>query len=267
MEQKSRVTVDFSTFQVEVEDMSRSSRATLAGSATSLSFIVFNEQGTSVFAVDQNAEEDNFGKVQMDFETGNYTMVAVAHNGDANAKITSTSSAILPGETFTDTFTKVQALSVQPNQDCRFTMNLNRITSAFILKITDVGDQVPNNVAEIEVEVNTDGSSLSEIEPSTLRINPGRGFALENLKLTYSIPVTDLSKETPFYFIGTTSPTTVTVKATAKTANGTEIISHTIGQIPLIRNQKTKASGKFFTPKVSGTFTIETWDADHNIEY
>ena len=199
-EQKSRVTVDFSTFQVDVEDMSRSSRAALTEAATRLSFTVFDENGTSAFAVHQNAGEDKFGSVQMDLQPGTYTMVAVAHNGSDNATIASPSSATLQGKTFTDTFTKVQELTVAANQDFRFAMTLNRVTSAFILKITDT-DKVPNGVTKIEVEVNTGGTSLSELDPQELIFSPSNGFALKNLKFTYTILVTELTKTIPFYFI------------------------------------------------------------------
>ena len=259
MDQKSRVTVDFSTFQLDVEDMSRSSRAALSTAATRLSFAVFNAKGNLVNAIHQESKEANFGRVQMELSSGTYTMVAVAHSGSADAIITSATSVELPGTIFTDTFTKVQKLIVESNKDCSCSMTLDRITSAFILRVTD---NPPTTVKEIEVVLNFGG-----IAPTSLKINPTTGCAENNWKQNSTIPVESISTGVPIYFIGMNSSAMVMVKAIAKGENGAEIISHLINEIPLARNQKTIASGKFFTPKVSGTFTIENWGADKNLTY
>lgn len=262
MEQKSRVTVDLSTFQVEVEDLSRGSRTTptLLDVSSRLSFAVLNSEGGQVVTIHQDSEDDDFGSVEMELYPGSYKMVAVAHNGDDDASISSVTSAVLPGTTITDSFTGVQDLTVESNQDCTFNMSLKRITSAFILKLNDIP---PVDVKEIEVVVNVGGS-----EPTSLDVNPSTGLASKNWKQTCIIPIADISNETPIYFVGMLKQASVTVKATAYDANGIEIISHTINGVPLAPNQKTIATGTFFQSSGSGTFTIETtWGDDKNIEY
>lgn len=260
IEQKSRVSIDFSTFQVEVEDMGRGSRAALADATSRLSFAVLKSDGTKVVDIHQNSEDNEFGSVEVELYPDTYQMVAVAHNGDANASITSTTSVTLPGTTFTDTFTNVQDLTVVSNQDSDLSMTLPRITSAFILKLNDTP---PADVKEIVVVVNVGGS-----EPTSLDVNPSTGLASKNWKQTCIIPIADISNETPIYFVGMLKQASVTVKATAYDANGIEIISHTINGVPLAPNQKTIATGTFFQSSGSGTFTIETtWGDDNNIEY
>lgn len=276
MEQKSRVSVDFSTFQVEVEDMSRSSRTALSTAATRLSFAVFNSNGTLVEGTTIHQEKTSggtgFGTVELELFPDTYQMVAVAHNGDENADITSVSTLTLPGETFTDTFTKVQELKVEPNKDCSFTMSLNRITTAFILKLKDA--VLPSNLKEIKVVLNTSGFLLSQVNPKTLDIDLVSGLALKSLKFTHTIPVATIPVEIPrsiepLYFIAYNSPATVGVKATAYDTEGNEIISHTFDEVPLTPNKKTVASGTFFQSSASGFFTITSdWDSDdQEIEY
>ena len=266
MEQKSRVTVDFNTFQVEVEDMGRSSRTapTLSDVAKRLSFVMFKSDGVTLVEETTIHQENTsngtgFGSVELELYPGTYQMVAVAHNGLGNASIASTSSATLPGETITDTFTKVQELTVEPNKECSFTMPLNRITSAFILRLNDTP---PANVKEIEVIVNTGG-----VDPASLDINPGTGRASNNWIQRCTIPVADLGNDVPIYFIGMIKETSVTITATAYDASENVIISHTLNNVSLVANKKTVATGTFFQSSVSGAFTVTTWDADQNINY
>jgi hypothetical protein len=259
IEQKSRVTVDFSTFQVEVEDMGRGSRAALSTAATRLSFAVFKSDGTQVYSAHQSSGDANFGSVKLELYPGDYKMVAVAHNGTADADIKLTYSATLPGHVFTDTFAKVQSLSVK-SVDCNFTMELGRITSAFILKCTDTP---PANAKRIKVVVNADGT-----EPTSLEINPTTGWVTGDWNQVRTISISDISKGVPIYFIGESQEVVVDVVATATDANGDVIFSRTLKDIPLKTNQKTIATGTFFQSSGSGTFTVNSeWLNDNNIEY
>ena len=265
MDQKSRVTVDFSAFQVEVEDMSRNSRAALSTAATRLSFAVFKSDGTLVEnAIHQTSTDDGFGSLAVELYPGTYQMVAIAHNGSDNAVITSTTSGTLPGSTITDTFTKVQSLTVESNKDCSFSMNLERITSAFILKLNDTP---PANVKEIKVVINTNGFLLSQVTPSTLDIDLSSGWAAKSWKFIHTIPAADVSKNIPFYFIGTISPASVNIKATAYDTEDKEIISHTLDNVSLVPNYKTVATGTFFQSSGNGIFTVNSTWFENNIEY
>ena len=261
MRQKSRVRINVSPFQLEIEDMGVTSRTAIADAATRLSFAVFDAQGTLVgTAISQQSSDTSFGTIDMELYPGSYQMVAVAHNGDADAVINSTTSVTLPGTTFTDTFAEVQSLTVEANKDCNFTMTLPRATSAFILKLKDTP---PANAKEIKVVVNS-----TTYEPTTLKINPSTRLAENTWKQTCIIPIADIAKEIPIYYIGMYSVTAVTVKATAYDTDGNEIISHTISNVPLNPNQKTIASGYFFQSPGSGTFTLEAgWGTDKEMDY
>ena len=267
MEQKSRVSVDFSTFQVEVEDMSRSSRTALSTAATRLSFAVFNSNGTLVEGTTIHQEKtsggEGFGSVEVELYPGDYKMVVVAHSGSDNADIESATSVILPGSTYTDTFTKVADFTVVSNQHSNLSKTLDRITSAFILKLNDTP---PANASRIEVILNNGGSV-----PNPLSINPKAGLATENWSQTRSFTIEEITDETPdhIYYISKSLPFALTVKATAYDSGNEEIIRHIISDVPLTPNKKTVASGTFFQSSASGFFTITSdWDSDdQEIEY
>ena len=260
VEQKSRVLVDVRPFHLAAEDFGAATR-TADAPATRLSFAVFDKEGNLVESVmSLESSDGSFGPVEMELYPGSYKMVAVAHSGDADADVQSTTSVILPGSTFTDTFAKVQDLTVNSDEDCSLGMTLPRVTSAFVLRLTDTP---PANVKEIQVIVNTSG-----LEPGSLDLNPTSGLVSNLWKQICTIPVADLSKDVPIYYIGMYPVTAVNVEATAIANDDTEIISHTINNVPLAPNQRTIATGTFFKSQGSGTFTIETtWGADKEVYY
>lgn len=251
VDHKSRVQVNVSPFYFAVEDMAPATRGALSDAATRLSFAVFDSEGEQVESVIcQESSAAGFGSIDIELFPGNYMLVAVAHNGAADAVISSASSVTLPGTTFTDTFAEVEDITVESGKDCDVTMNLPRVTSAFILRLTDTP---PADAKEIKVVVNTGGT-----EPNSLGVDPTTGLALNNWRQTRTIPVADLSKDIPIYFIKLFEQTVVNIKATAYDTEGEEIISHTIPNVPLNPNQKTIATGCFFKSQASNTFTVES---------
>lgn len=261
MVQKSRVQVNVSPFYFEIEDMAPATRSELSGAATRLSFAVFDSEGVLVGpALCQESSDEMFGTVELELFPGSYTLVAVAHNGPSAAVVNSTTSVTLPGTTFTDTFAEVASLTVESGKDCDVTMDLPRATSAFILRLTDTP---PSDAKEIKVVVNFGG-----LPATSLDLNPDTRLVGNNWTQTRTIPIADISKDVPVYFIGMYPVSAVTVKATAYDTTGEEIISHTIPNVPLNPNQKTIASGCFFKSQGSSTFTVEsTWSADKEIPY
>jgi len=259
VESKSRVVVDVRTFSLGFEEFETK---TGNNSATRLSFAVFDTKGTLVgTAIHQESSDESFGTFELELYPGNYTLVAVAHNGDADAVITSPTSVTLPGTTFTDTFTKVQNLTVESGEDYNLSMTLPRVTSAFVLRLADTP---PTNAKEIIVEVNNTGN-----EPTSLGINPSTGLALGHWKQICTIPIADFSSDVPIYFVKMfEEDIVVSVKATAYATDGTEIISHTINNVSLVPNRKTIATGNFFKSQGSGSFTFgSTWNPDNEMNY
>ena len=265
IEEKSHVTVNVSPFSLSMEEMG-ATRAALKDAATSLSFAVFNTEGNLVnkLVVHQKSQDERFGMVQFDLSPGTYTMVAVAHNVSDYVAITSTSSVTLPGTYFSDTFSKIQKLTVVSGQDYILDMDLPRITSAFILKISDVAD-APEDLSMIQVKLNTSGSTP---KPSSLVFDPSSGCATESWVQERMFPATNLSSGIPIYFIGKESSCEVDITATAYNDKNEVIMSHTLQKVPLKANQKTIATGKFFETKVVGAFTLNTtWETDKDFSY
>ena len=258
---KSHVQVTVSPFYFEMEDMAPATRGEISDAATRLSFAVYDAEGALVeTVVCQESSDESFGTVDLELYPGNYKLVAVAHNGGADATINSASSVTLPGLTFTDTFADVEEITVESGKNSNVSMNLPRATSAFILRLTDTP---PANAKEIKVVVNSTG-----FEPTSLKLNPETRLAENLWKQTCTIPIADISKDVPVYFIGMYEVTAVTVKATAYDTDGKEIISHTISGVPLNPNQKTIATGCFFKSQGSSTFTVEsTWSEDKEVSY
>ena len=264
-EQKSRLTVDFNTFQVEVEGVSRNSseESILSEAAERLSFAIFDAEGNLVGdAIHQEYSDDDFGSVQMELYSGEYTLVALAHSGNDDATITSATSATLPGTTLSDTFAKVQTLTVTSGEDCSLDMTLTRITSAFILKLTD--ETLPDNLKEIKVVINASVGN----NPTSLDVNPSTGLALANWRQEGVIPKANLSDDNLIYFIGMIKDASVTVKATAYDTDNKKIVTRTLNNVSLKPNHKTVATGKFFVPPTSGNLGVDnTWGDDNHIEY
>ena len=256
--QKSRVLVNIHPFSITEEFATRSE---ISVAATRLSFAVYDAKGILVGTITHQASSsESFGTIAMELYPGTYTMVAVAHNGEADATISSTTSVTLPGTRFTDTFSGVQSLTVEMGKDCTLGMTLPRVTSAFILRLLDTP---PADAKEIKVVVNSGG-----LEPTALEINPTTGLAANNWKQTCTIPVSKISTDVPIYFIGMYNSSTVTIKATAYDTEDKEIISHTISGVTMIPNRKTIATGTFFKSSGTGSFTLnDSWGDDNEINY
>lgn len=260
-EPKSHVQVTVSPFSLTMEDMGTATRNDLSNSATRISFAVYDSEGSLVDEViHQVSSASDFGKVEMELSPGTYSMVAVAHSGTENAVINSASSVTLPGNTFTDTFSDVAELEVELGEDYDITMNLPRSTSAFMFRITDAP---PADAKEIKVMVNFTG-----LEPTSLNINPDTRLAQNTWKQTRVIPIADISEDVLVYFIGMNNPTTVTVKAAAYDTEDNEIISHTIPNVTMTTGQRSVATGNFFPPEVSTSFTVDSdWGEDNIINF
>lgn len=248
IEAKSHIRVNVSPFYFQVEDMG-TTRTDLSEVSTRLSFAVFDEKGNLVESVvHHEVTDETFGVVEMDLHPGVYQLVAVAHNGDDNASISSTTSIVLPGTRLTDTFSSIQELTVESNKEYEFTMNLPRVTSAFAFRLADTP---PANFKEIQVVLNTGGSI-----PASLEFNPTTGLASNNWKFTCTIPAEKFKEETPIYFIKLFEQTVVNIEATAYDEEGEVIISHTISNVSLVPGKKTTATGYFFKSSGSGSFTV-----------
>ena len=256
--QKSRVSIDVSGFDIEVEPVG--GRATTLTGVTHLSVAVYDAEGTLVKSANQVSSLETFGTVEMELYPGEYQLVAVAHNGAEDATINSTTLVTLPGTRFTDTFSKVQGFTVESGKDCSVSTSLSRIASAFILRIAD---NPPADAKEIQVVVNTAG-----MDPASLTVDPSTGCATNNWKQTCTIPVSQITTDVPVYFIGMFPVCSVTVKATAYNTADEEIISHTITGVPLQPNHRTIASGNFFQSSGSAVFTIDlVWGADKHVDF
>ena len=263
--EKSHVVVDVRTFSMSSEGFGTSwSSGTKAddSAAGRLSFAVFDSEGSLVDQVIHQVSSDGgFSSVEMDLYPGDYQMVAVAHGGEADAVISSVSSVVLPGRLLTDTFAKVQSLTVESGEDCSLGMTLPRVTSAFVLRLTDTPAA---DADEITIVVNTAGA-----EPSSLKFSPSSGLAENNWKFSCSFAVGDFAAgDVPVYFMSMYPVSVVNIEATAYDIEGSEIISHSFNNVSLTPNKKTIATGAFFKSHGSGVFTLDTvWYSDNLLTY
>lgn len=262
-ETKSHVQITVSPFTLTMEDMGTTTRSSnLSDLATRLSFAVFDSKGELVdVVIYQEISQDDFGTINLELYPGSYKLVAVAHNGDEDATISSISSVTLPGNNFTDTFSDVVELTVEANQDCSKEMLLPRATAAFVLKLLDAP---PANVAKIKVVVNANATDVGPLE-----IEPKGRVATKNLKQTREIPIANLNEEgITVYYICMTNEQQLAVKATAYDADNKEIISHTLSGVLLKTNKQTTATGYFFKSTGAASITVNgTWGEGINISF
>ena len=261
-EMASHVRVNICPFSLSMEDMG-ATRAALSDVATRLSFAVFNSDDDLVGSViHQEVTDDNFGTVEVALFPGSYKLVAVAHNGEGDATINSVTSVTLPDTILTDTSADVEELTIESGEDCEFNMQLPRVTSSFVLRLTDTP---PTDVENIEIIVNTGGMYFSTLGESPLKINPSNGLAENNWKIIRTIPIADFNEgDVPIHFLSMYPVSVVNVKITADDTNNT---NYTLSNVSFTPNKRTVATGSFFTSLNKVGFTVSDWDTDNEISY
>lgn len=141
--QEKLVTITFNSFSVNQSNFdddtdTGNSRATtsIKDICGRISIALFNSEGTEKVKAANQAKSDNeFGKISISVPKGTYTVVAIAHNGDGNATITSPSEISFKDNKVTDTFYYYGQMDINDNADVA--IDMKRAVAMFRLVVKD----------------------------------------------------------------------------------------------------------------------------------
>ena len=111
-----------------------------------LNVAIFDADGTKVKTVAQKEGDTGYGTVALTLAAGTYQLVAIAHNGEGSATITSTEKVTFPNNKVTDTFYYYGDLIVTSEVQS-YDLTLTRAVAMFRLVLTD--EEIPSNVAKL----------------------------------------------------------------------------------------------------------------------
>ena len=233
----------------------------LTDQCSRLSVAVFDEDDAKVGSTkNQKADDSGFGAVSLSLQEGVYTIVAIAHNGEGNATITSPTKVTFPSNKMTDTFCYCGELEVTGDMISQ-EFQMQRVVAMMRLTLTD--EQIPDNVARLKFYY-TGGSST---------LNPRTGYGCVNSKQTEIRPVPSgyaAGMSFEIYTLPHTEEDVLTkLTVTALDANDNILKERVFENVPVIRNQVTRYTGSFFgsgggSSTNDGTFRLTAdpdWDA------
>ena len=229
------VVLTFSTYGQQ--DFTRGA-VPLKDQCSRLSVAVFDEDDAKVGSVkSQKAGDSGFGTVSLSLQEGVYTIVAVAHNGEGNATITSPTKVTFPSNKMTDTFCYCGELEVTGDMISQ-ELQMQRVVAMMRLTLTD--EHLPADVARLKFYY-TGGSST---------LNPRTGYGCVNSKQTeYRAAVLDGSavKVYDIYTAPHEQNDVLKLTITAQDAGNEDIrVFDAMENIPVTRNKITTWEGSLF---------------------
>ncbi len=235
---------DFATRSVPIDDLFER-----------VSIAIFKTDGTKVKSIIQKRGEEGFGMISVQLEVGTYKVVAVAHNCDGTATITSPEKVTFPSNKMTDTFSACETVELG-EEPVEHDFILYRVVAMVQLTVTGV---IPDNVTQMKFYY-TGGSST---------LNPSTGYGCVNSKQTeYRATVVDGSpvKVYELYTAPHTQDDVLKIIITAQDGNGGTVKEWTMEDVPVTKNMITTWEGSLFgggSSEGEGGITIELdteWD-------
>ena len=256
------VVLTFSTYGQQ--DFTRAA-AQLTDQCSRLSVAVFDDDDAKVGSTkNQKAGDSGFGTVSLSLQEGVYTIVAIAHNGEGNATITSPTKVTFPSNKMTDTFCYCGELEVTGDAISQ-ELQMQRVVAMMRLTLTD--EQIPSDVARLKFYY-TGGSST---------LNPRTGYGCVNSKQTeYRSVIGDDGQPVKVYEIYTApheQNDILKLTITSQDADNSVISEFSpMENIPVTRNKITTWEGSLFGGSNGGSsssggigLTLDTaWDGTIN---
>lgn len=216
--------------------------AALTDQCSRLSVAVFDEDDAKVGSVkNQKVGDSGFGTVSLSLQEGVYTIVAVAHNGEGNATITSPTKVTFPSNKMTDTFCYCGELEVTGDMISQ-ELQMQRVVAMMRLTLTD--EQLPANVARLKFYY-TGGSST---------LNPSTGYGCVQSKQTEyrSVVGGEAVKVYEIYTAPHELNDVLKLVITAQDSDNQTLNEWTMENIPVTRNKITTWEGSLFDGSGTG---------------
>lgn len=248
--------IEFSAYTVEHTGYDVT-KATLDNTISSLDFVVYalNQDGSySLYRhVEQSKFDADFGRLALEqVAYGSYIVVAVGHNCSVHATFYSPKQVDFDGRV-AETFIAYSELIVDDNTERTQNLELNRITSKFVLRALDAQ---PADVATVEFLI-TGGAT--DFDPST-----GLAHTTSVTVRTVTIPASQYSgtsvMEYTFHTFLPNGNSVISVVANFKDSDGNILFSHSFSGAEMAVNEQTIYEGSVYS-------TTRAWNIGINDEW
>lgn len=204
---------------------------------------------TRVQKIDQDAEDDHFGRFTTHLPYGSYTLVCLAHSSEGNATTTNPEKISFPSSYVTDTFLYCAEIEVTEESEPIQNLSLTRAVSKFEICMTD---KIPEDVTMLEIRY-TGGSA-------TVNARTGRGVTNSRQHEEFEVTPGTTANTLGVYTFLFDEEGKLKITITAYDEAGNDVYSRVFEDVPMKRNNITRYQGKFFGKAFDGTITADsTW--------
>lgn len=204
---------------------------------------------TRVQKIDQDAEDDHFGRFTTHLPYGSYTLVCLAHSSEGNATTTNPEKISFPSSYVTDTFIYCAEIEVTEESEPIQNLSLTRAVSKFEICMTD---KIPEDVTMLEIRY-TGGSA-------TVNARTGRGVTNSRQHEEFEVTPGTTANTFGVYTFLFDEEGKLKITITAYDEAGNDVYSRVFEDVPMKRNNITRYQGKFFGKAFDGTITADsTW--------
>lgn len=216
---------------------------------TRLNVAVFKDD-SKIKNVSQKVGDTNFGTIGLSLSEGTYKLVAIAHNCNGNATITSTEKVTFPNNRVTDTFLCYCDINTD-GSEAEESRTMNRVVSRIDFTIPTL----PLNTSELTYYYTGGSSTLS----------PKTGLGCVNSRQTEYRDVSDDGVYQIYSFPHTVTDKLTKLVVSALDIDGNTLDEATITDVPIVQNKITRVSGSIFDGAAGGGwhFTFDCnddWD-------
>lgn len=231
-----RVRLNLNVVQFDVVPFTTKAASSVSEFCKTLHFVVFDAQGQQVSRTDQNVGDPNFGSVDIELESGSYTVVAVAHSSEEVPELTSR-QVVFGRNDMSDVFFYKKTVTLDV-EDKSLDVTLERATSMLRFMTEDA---VPSEVTDISV--------ILEKTSYELDLDAGLGKENQAQDMAYRHVFTDEEKGKPFkmevYCLLNKQQKDISVRVMAY-QESTLVKRRDFSDVPMEKNKITVCKGAFF---------------------
>lgn len=263
------VTVSFAGIDVQVtpEDApsrlpAESDKTTTQAKIKRIALSVYNMNGNLISSASQNKNVDatNFGTISMRIPVGAYTFVAVADTSTSTAAVATINavSEVSFGTALVcnPTYTTSQIVNIAGNTTQAVTIDMGtRKNATFTASFTDDN---PSEVTKMQIIISPDSAAYTD-----LKVNPSTGLTAAQWKYVKTVDLSTLPittvKNSKFNLPFMLSSASKTLDVTINAMNATDevLYTRTLTGVTFQQGHLTLATGTFFSPEGTNTFTFD----------
>ena len=229
--------------QTRFNDPTTVTRAAVRDVCDKINLALYDMENNRLKAVNQKADDENFGSMSLSIEPGTYRVLILAHSCSGNATTTNIEKITFPDNKVTDTFYYCAEIEVDDQKT--YDVELRRVVAMFKLV---VADEIPSDVKKMKFYY-TGGSST---------LNGLTGYGCVNSKQTEIRNVGSTAKGQEFcaYTFLHGEEGTLKMTVTAQDAADGTVKEMLFTDVPMRRNTISQFTGSLFTGGSSGQTTF-----------